>query len=168
MHSIGDIFIYGSNGVCKIIDIKKEKFGSEIKTYYILSPFFDKRETIYVPTDNDALVSKMKEILSKEELLEMIKAIPCKESIWNDNINMRKEEFKKIIKSADRDELWSLLKTLHDRRLFLEGSGKSLSVYDERYLKQAQNIIHGEIALVFEIGPDEVEPFIAKTIEDAA
>ena len=41
MFSIGDIFIYGSNGVCRITDIKEEKFGSEIKTYYILSRFFD-------------------------------------------------------------------------------------------------------------------------------
>lgn len=167
MFSIGDIFIYGSNGVCRITDIKEEKFGSEVKTYYILSPFFDKRETIYVPTDNETLVSRLKEILSKEEIIKMIKDIPSRENIWNDNINLRKEEFKKIIKSADRTALCSLLKTLHDRRIILEQSGKSLSVYDERFLKQAQNIIHGEIALVLEMKPDEVEPFITKTIEAA-
>ena len=167
MFSIGDIFIYGSNGVCRITDIKEEKFGSEIKTYYILSPFFDKRETIYVPTDNEMLVSRLKEILSKEEIIKMIKDIPSRENIWNDNINLRKEEFKKIIKSADRTALCSLLKTLHDRQIILAQSGKSLSVYDERFLKQAQSIIHGEIALVLEIKPDEVEPFITKTIEAA-
>lgn len=167
MFSIGDIFIYGSNGVCRITDIKEEKFGSEVKTYYILSPFFDKRETIYVPTDNETLVSRLKEILSKEEIIKMIKDIPSRENIWNDNINLRKEEFKKIIKSADRTALCSLLKTLHERRIILEQSGKSLSVYDERFLKQAQNIIHGEIALVLEMKPDEVEPFITKTIEAA-
>ena len=167
MFSIGDIFIYGSNGVCRITDIKEEKFGSEIKTYYILSPFFDKRETIYVPTDNEMLVSRLKEILSKEEIIKMIKDIPSRENIWNDNINLRKEEFKKIIKSADRTALCSLLKTLHERRIILEQSGKSLSVYDERFLKQAQSIIHGEIARVLEMKPDEVEPFITKTIEAA-
>lgn len=167
MFSVGDVFIYGSNGVCRITDIKEEKFGSEIKTYYILSPFFDKRETIYVPTDNEMLVSRLKEILSREEVIKMIKDLPSQKSIWNDNINMRREEFKKIIKSADRTALCSLLKTLHERRIILEQCGKSLSVYDERFLKQAQNIIHGEIALVLELNPEEVEPFITKTIEAA-
>ena len=97
----------------------------------------------------------------------MIKDLPSQKSIWNDNINLRREEFKKIIKSADRTALCSLLKTLHERRIILEQCGKSLSVYDERFLKQAQNIIHGEIALVLELNPEEVEPFITKTIEAA-
>ena len=53
MYKIGDIFLYGSNGVCKITDIKSEKFARETKTYYILSPFFDSKETIFVPVDNE-------------------------------------------------------------------------------------------------------------------
>ena len=151
MFKIGDTFVYGSNGVCKITDIKSEKFARETKTYYILSPFFDSKETIFVPVDNETLISKMKALLSKGEIMELIKSIPAQQSVWNENTNTRRE----------------LFKTLHDKKQAQEAIGKSLSVLDEKYYRKAQNIIHGEIALVLEMQPAEVEPFIEKVIEAA-
>lgn len=61
----------------------------------------------------------------------MIRSIPNCESIWDDNANIRREEYKKIINSADRKELLKLLKTLHEKKSSLEGTGKNLSVSDE-------------------------------------
>ena len=160
MYKIGDIFLYGSNGVCKITDIKSEKFARETKTYYILSPFFDSKETIFVPVDNETL-------LSKSEIMELIKSIPEQKTVWNENTNTRRDLFKKIINKANRIELISLMKTLHDKKLAQEAIGKSLSVADEKYYRRAQNIIHGEIALVLDMQPTEVEPFIESVIAAA-
>ncbi len=167
MYKIGDMFLYGSNGVCKITDIKSEKFARETKTYYILSPLFDSKETIFVPVDNETLISKMKVLLSKSEIMELIKSIPEQESVWNENTNMRRDVFKKIINNANRIELISLMKTLHDKKLAQEAIGKSLSVLDEKYYRRAQNIIHGEIALVLDMQPAEVEPFIESVLTAA-
>lgn len=167
MYKIGEQFVYGISGACKIVDIKKEKFSNSEKTYYILSPFADMKETIFVPVDNEKLVSKMKRILSPEEIDKLIKTIPSKETVWIENVNLRREEYKKIISSTNREALISLIKTLYERRKELQLAGKSLSVYDEKFLKQAQNIIHGEIAIVLQISPDEVAPYIEKTIHAA-
>lgn len=167
MYKIGDVFVYGSNGACEITNIKEEKFARETKVYYILSPIFDSRETIFVPIDNEALTGKMKKVLSRSEILEMIKSIPESETIWNDNANMRREEYKKIINAANRKELLSLLKTLHEQKLKMEECGKNLSVLDEKYYRKAQNIIHSEIALVMDLDAKEVEPFIEKVINAA-
>ncbi len=41
------------------------------------------------------------------------------------------------------------------------------AAYDEKFLRQVQNIIHSEIALVMEISLDEVAPYIEKTINAA-
>lgn len=167
MYKIGDVFVYGANGACEITDIKEEKFARETKIYYILSPFFDSRETIFVPVDNEALTGKMKKVLSRDQVMEMIRSIPDTESIWDDNANTRREEYKKIISSADRKELIKLLKTLHEQKLKLEESGKNLSVSDEKYYRKAQNIIHSEIAMVLELEMKEVEPFIEKVLNAA-
>lgn len=167
MYKVGDVFVYGSNGACQITDIKEEKFARETKVYYILSPFFDSRETIFVPVDNEALTNKMKDVLSRDEIMQMIRSIPNCESIWDDNANIRREEYKKIINSADRKELLKLLKTLHEKKSSLEGTGKNLSVSDEKYYRKAQSIIHSEIAMVLELEMKEVEHFIETVLEAA-
>ncbi len=167
MYKIGDKFVYGISGACKIVDIKKEKFGSSEKTYYILSPFSDLKETIFVPVDNERLVSKMKKILSPEEMESLIKTIPSRKSVWIENVNLRHEKYRSIINKANREELITLLKTLHERRIELKRTGKNLSTNDERFLRQAQNIIHSEISLVLQIPPEEVVPYIEKTIKIA-
>lgn len=167
MYKIGDIFVYGSNGVCKITDIKQEDFCGREKTYYILAPIYDQKETIFVPVDNEKLVSKMKKLLTPDEIIALIKTIPHKKSVWIENVNMRREAYKKIIRQANRDELITLLKTLYERRLKLQLEGKRLSVCDERFLKQAQHIIHSEIAQVLSIPREEVSPYIEKTISIA-
>ena len=167
MFKTGDIFVYGANGACVITGIKEEKFGRETKTYYILSPFYDSRETIFVPVDNEALTGKMKRVLSKEEILDMIKSLPECESIWNDNANIRREEFRKIINAAERSELLKLLKTLHEQKQKLESAGKNLSVSDDRFYRKTQNIIHSEIAVVLNLEMKEVETFIENVINAA-
>lgn len=167
MYKIGDVFVYGANGACEITDIKEEKFSRETRIYYILSPFFDARETIFVPVDNEILTGKMKKVLSRDEIMEMIRSIPHCENIWNDNANMRREEYRKIINTGDRKDLLKLLKTLHEQKLKLEETGKNLSVSDEKYYRKAQNIIHSEIAMVLELEMKEVEPFIERVINAA-
>lgn len=167
MYKIGDIFVYGSNGACEITNIKEEKFEKETKVYYILSPFFDSRETIFVPVDNEILTGRMKRVLSRCEVLDMIKSIPNCETIWNENANQRREEYKRIISAADRNQLLSLIKTLHGRKLEMEECGKNLSVSDEKYYRKAQSIIHSEIAAVMELELKDVEPFIERIINAA-
>lgn len=167
MYSIGDLFVYGSSGACRITDIKVENFGKNETTYYILSPVFDQKETIYVPVDNEALVSKMKKILTPDEAIELIKSIPQSKSVWIENVNQRREAYRKIIKQANREELLSLIKTLHERRAELKQSGKNLSVYDERFFRHAQSIIHSEIALVLQIPREEISSYIEKTLSVA-
>ncbi|MEZ3420605.1 MAG: CarD family transcriptional regulator [Eubacterium sp.] len=167
MYKIGDLFIYGANGACKIADIKTENFNRNEKIYYILVPVFDIKETIFVPADNEQLVSKMKKILSPAEIQDLIKTIPDKESIWIENVNLRRETYKKIINTANRDALFSLIKTLYERRKELKLLGKNLSVCDENLLRQAQNIIHSEIAAVLEIPLSEVTLYIENQLHAA-
>jgi len=167
MYKIGDLFIYGTSGACKIIEIKEEKFSTEVKTYYILAPVNDLKSTIFVPVDNEKLVSKMKKILNEDELMSLIKSIPNMDNIWIENINIRREEYKKIINSNERTKILSLLKTLYERKQNLADIGKKLSVYDEKFLHQAQKIIHSEVAAVFNMNTNEVEPMIKEAINAA-
>lgn len=65
MYEVGGYVSYRSDGVCKIIDIRKENFGVVGKDtlYYVLSPVSDEKSTFFVPVDNEALVSMMRKVL---------------------------------------------------------------------------------------------------------
>ena len=53
MFNIGDCVMYGTSGLCKIIDIRKENFGGKPEEYYILELVFDQSTVIYAPLENN-------------------------------------------------------------------------------------------------------------------
>ena len=78
MFQINDTVMYGTHGVCKIEDITMKEFMGSQKEYYVLKPISDFTATLYVPTHNEKLLARMRRILSKQEvyqLIGMIKAI---------------------------------------------------------------------------------------------
>ena len=60
MYELNEILVYGSSGVCKLVDIRKEKFAGSPTMYYILSSVFSGQSTLYVPIENTALSSKLR------------------------------------------------------------------------------------------------------------
>ena len=56
MYEKNEILVYGNNGVCRLTDIRRESFTDQPEMYYILSPVFDERSTIYVPTESISAV----------------------------------------------------------------------------------------------------------------
>ncbi len=158
--SVGDTILYGTNGVCKITDITEEKFNYETHKYYVLKPVFDENATVYIPFDNEKLISKMKRIISEEEINELIKSLKGKEIEWIDNENKRKEKFKNIIYNGDREELMILIRTIYLHQEDLVKNGKKLHIMDERFLKDAEKLIYDEFSLVLNINREDVVPFI--------
>ena len=159
MFSINDYIIYGRTGVCKITDIKKVKFGTgDEKEYYIIKPIFDKNATIYAPIDSKAI--KIKPVMTIEEVKDLIKNIPDEETIWIEDNNLRKEEYTKIIKNGNRNELVKLLKTLHLKKEDQDKIGKKLNINDEKIMNDAEKLLHEELALVLNIKLEDVVPFI--------
>ena len=65
MFDINEYVVYGTVGVCRVVDYRKESFGSiEEKEYYILEPVHAKNSSIYVPADNQGRHKKMQPVLT--------------------------------------------------------------------------------------------------------
>ena len=158
MFSVGSTVMYGDSGVCKIDDIRNEKFGDEEKSYYILKPLSNERLTIYCPVDCGP--SRIRELLSAEEIKELINIMPQTETEWIDNDQKRKEYYHSVIKSGDHIELVRLVKTLYNERERRVGTGRKFHAVDEKIMKEAESVLFGEIAHVLEIRQDEVVPYI--------
>lgn len=165
MLKIGETVQYSGNGVCVVEDIRNENFGSGNEKYYVLRPISSGYNTFYIPVDNGKMLSKIRKVLSVEEVNEIIKGMPESDFEWIENDLERKEVYKKIIFGGDCREIVRVIKAIYFRGEALKEQGKKLHMVDEHMLKDAENLLYDEFAAVLKIKKEEVLPFIIRTLE---
>lgn len=168
MFQIGQTVFYGLEGVCTIEDRQLMKVGRSKAYYYVLRPVFRTASTIFVPEDNVLLMSKMRPILSRDEVLTILQEAPLEEVVWIDDPNERKTEYQKILAAGQGLWMIRLIRTLHDRQDALQKTGKHLRSGDEQLLRDAQKLLHDEFAVVLNISQREVPDYIRSKIEMSA
>jgi len=156
MFKAGDTVLYGNGGVCTITEITERNFDDKVVEYFVLKPVFDKRSAFFVPTGNENLLGKMHPVLNVEQLAEVVRTSEEFES-WIDNDSRRRDFFRDVLSSGEIDGVVSLAKTVIRHRQEAEACGKKLHKADEAVLKEAQKILYEEIALVAQIGKDDIE-----------
>ena len=155
MFKVNDTIMYGTQGVCTIVEITEKDFMGAKKEYYVLKPMNDKGATLFAPVSTKA-GNKMREILTKEEVYELIERMATEETNWIKNDNLRKDTYKKIIVNGDHIELIQMIKALHLHREKRESEGKHLYLSDERFLKEAERILCDEFQYVLNVKKEEL------------
>lgn len=157
MFQVGDRIVYGNSGVCTVAAIEPMDRGG--KDYYTLQPFFGS-EVIYIPVDTQIF---MRPALTREEAEELIAQIPCIESehCADKNFVTMKEHYEKSFNSHECEDLVQLIKGIYDK-----GQRGKLGVVDQRYMKRAEDLLYGELAVALEIEREEVLPYIQHVVEE--
>ncbi len=169
MFGKNEIVSYGTAGICKIEDIRQEKLlkGEKKPTlYYILRPVYSPDSTIYLPVDNDALVLKMRRIITKTEIDEILEQIRNDSLAWIDDDQKRAEIFNSIISCGIKPELLLLIKCLYERKKELVNTNRKFHAADEKALATAEKIVKEEFAYVLNISTNEVKNYISGVIEN--
>lgn len=164
MYSINDTVLYGANGVCRISDICQKDFSGAVKDYYILRPLSNEALTIFVPVNNKILTDKMRRILSKDEICDLISSVSDEPISWIEDDAERKEHYRSIILSGNRGEILKMIRELYIHKQEQQSKGKKMHLSDEQFLKEAERLLYSEFSLVLNIKTDEVPSFIAKRI----
>ena len=73
MFGVGDTVVYGTQGVCRIERTESRRVRGEYIDYLVLRPVYDSNSTLFIPKSNEKLTSKMREILSADEIDKIIK-----------------------------------------------------------------------------------------------
>ena len=161
---VNDVVVYGTTGVCRVDGFTDVKMGRETKQYYVLTPVANASAAVYLPTDNDQLMSRVHTLLTKAEIEKLVVSLPQDKEIWNDNPAERMRLFADVLKSGDRGQVLLAVRTLILRRRALSASGKKLHITDERALRDAQRLIYDEIAYVMGFENDKVEEYVLTAI----
>jgi CarD family transcriptional regulator len=162
MYNVNDVVIYAPQCVCRVDDISEHDFSGSPVTYYVLKPVNDSKNIFYVPTENSSLTDRMRHILSKNDIDSLISLMPDEANIWIDDEHLRKETYSEILRKGDRKDLIKLIKTLYSRK---KNNGyRKLHAADERFLKEAENMLYDEFAYVLDIPRDQVVTYIKQHI----
>lgn len=163
-YKINDTVLYGTDGVCRISEITKQKIGNETLEYYILKPIYNENSTIFVPTSNETLLAKMKSIISESEIYSALEISLKSDIEWIDDDAIRKIKYKEIIDSGCISDILCLMRALcHHRETQLKRN-KKLHVSDERLLKDTEKILCDVFALVLNINRGNVRAFLEENL----
>lgn len=166
MFKVDDVIIYGTQGVCRIAGIEEKKVSGIQKTYFVLKPVNDNGATIFAPTDNTYVLSKMRRLLTKAEIDRLIDTMPDENATWIPNDNDRKEHYRKMLASGDHLELIKMIKALYARKKEREKEGKRLHMIDEHFFKDAEHILYNEFQYVLKLdSKEELMGYIFSRIE---
>ena len=138
MFQVNDVVIYGHHGVCEITNVGtlKMPMADQEKLYYTLRPVYHKESSVYAPVENRKIV--MRSVITKEEAMQ-----PC-----------------------DCEELVKIIKTLYLRKQQRLGSGKKVTVVDEKYFRQAEDKLYEELAYALGMEKKQVGTYISQHMEE--
>lgn len=165
MFKKGQTVSYGSQGICTITEIVEKEIGKKRSSYYVLKPVYRDNNTIFVPVDNEVLVGKIRRVLSKEEIEELILSIPDEKTEWLADDTRRREEYKKTLSSGDIKRIIGVTKAIYSERERRKDTGKRLGLQDEVLLERAESLLCDEFAQGLGIKPSEVITFISAKLD---
>ena len=151
MFEIGNKVAYSPNGVCEIVEISKEKFGTEYREYYVLKPIFDERSKYFVPVDNEKCTAKMRRVASEKDAKKLFENLSAIKGDWIDNEEKRKNFFKEKIAENDLEEIATMVKIIHKKKIELLDAGRCLHKTDEMALKDAERLLYDELAYLLKL-----------------
>ena len=164
MLQIGSQVVYGIHGVCNIIGTELRNVDRKKVEYFILEPNDQPGARFYVPSQNQAALSKLRTVLQREEMERLLDSDAAKEDCWIAVENLRKQKYRELINNADCAALISMMRVLHRHKEEQLSAGRKFHLCDENFLRDAKKMLCSEISLVLEISRPDAVAYIEKKI----
>ena len=136
MLKVNDIVLYGAAGACTVREFCKKQVGGTERGYAVLETEAPPKTTIYLPLENEALMSKIKPVPSADEILEMIRSLPLEEDPWIEDEERRRQCCREILAGCDRAALLRLVRTLYLHQTAQRRQGKSCTAPMNGFLRR--------------------------------
>ncbi len=165
MYQVDDLVVYGSAGVCRVVEIREQAFPGtgEKQLYYSLRPLYE-NGSVSVPVNSDKVF--LRPVISREEAEKMIDTIPSVHAKAFHSKASREltEHYESLLKSHDCHALLELTMSIYVKKKDLESRKKKFGSVDERFLKRAENLLFGELAAALQITKEQVPTAISDRI----
>ena len=165
MYNTGELIVYGSTGVCRVVELKMIKTSSNAKgqMYYVLKPLYQ-NYTVSTPVDNKKVF--MRHIISREEAERLVEMIPSirAEAYHNRSPQRLAEHYKESISTHDCADLIELTMSIYAKKQYVEQQKRKFGAVDEKFMRRAEDLLFGELAAALDISRDEVRGYIEEKL----
>ena len=160
MFKKGDFVVYGSTGVCEVLDVTTMDLEGvpEDKLYYILKPYHREGSEIFAPVDNQRKV--IREIIPESQAKELLKELPNLEPFQIPSEKFREDSYKKCVRECCCKEMMKMMKTLHQKKLYRLAKGKHFPSTDERYLRIVEENLFNEMAFSLKTKREKISKYV--------
>ena len=169
MFQPGELLVYGTTGVCRVEgvatpNLTRAEWGRQ---YYLLKPLYQDG-VIYAPVDSQKV--PIRPVISREEAEALIDLIPSiqAEACRASTLQALAQHYQSLVRCSDCLELIRLVMSIYAKQKQAEAQKRRLGMVDERYMKQAERLLYGELAAALDIPFDQVQPYIARRVEGTA
>ena len=158
MFAPGELIYCGRRGVCRVEGIDE----IDGRSYYHLEPLYYTC-TIYTPVDGKVF---MRPVMTRAEAEALIELIPNVEAPPVQSKAMREltERYQAKINTHEAAELLAMLMSIHAKKQQFQMEKKKLGAIDERFMKEGEALLFGELAAALDLQPQEVPRYIQKRL----
>ena len=154
MFQPGDLIIYGRTGVCRVEKIEER----DDRQYYRLQALYQAC-VIHAPVNGKVL---MRPVLSREAAGRLIDSIPyvavnpveCR--VLRELIN----HYLDSLNTCDAAELLAMTMSIYAKKQQAIKNKKKLGAIDERFLREGESLLFGELGVSLGIAPEAVPNYI--------
>lgn len=167
MYKVGDLVLYGNNGVCQITDIVMMKaFEKDDKQPFYVLKLLHQKCTIFAPVNSTKVF--MRPIISKAEAERLIDMIPTLrvEAYHNRALHELAEHYKASLSTHDCTDLIELTMSIYAKKQFAEQQKRKIGVVDEKFMKKAEDLLFSELSAALGIPKDKVPEYIAERVNE--
>ena len=168
MYQTGELVVYGTTGVCRVEGVARGEAsgGDGGKLYYLLKPL-QQDGVIYTPAENSKV--PMRPVISAQEAEALIDLIPTiqAEAIYGPTLQALAQQYQSVLRTSDCRNLLRLVMSIYCKRQAAQARNRRLGIVDERYMKQAERLLNGELSAALGIPFEAVQPYIARRVAGA-
>lgn len=165
MYQVGDQVVYGVHGVCRVAAMEKQIVSRKTVTYLVLEPVGQEGSRYLVPMQSEAAMAKVRPILSPAELEALFHAPEVLADGWIAEENVRKNSYRELIASGDRLGLMRMVHTLYIHKKNQAAAGKKVHMADDNFLRDAEKLLAGEIAVVLGLQNEEARMYLRNQLK---
>ena len=165
MYQIGDLVVYGSMGVCRI-DGFSQPDSRDKKQFYCLAPLYQSG-VVYTPVEPGKI--PLRPVMSREDAAALLARIPhiAAEVFKERTLQLLAQRYQTILQSGDSFQLLTLILSVREKRRQAELLNRRLGMVDERFCRQAERLLFGELAVALSIPMEEVPALIPDRLPES-